>query len=252
MLPANDTEPMTMLKTLGNTSAKGGCTPNFSSSATATSAAAPPPTPLKRATICGMAVMRTMRAPTVPISVPITSPTAVISKPACVKWRSGTVAPSAITMPAAAVKLPLRAPLGELSCFRPRMNSTAAKRYASAITTVTARAFDERFGGQAAQMLGAAEHRSERAPPGLPAPWLRGGDEERSSQQRRWAAWAPKIRRRSLAGTVESFLGLGRSRCLRWLAALEHLEHAVGDHEPADDVGRGEGHRDQTEDDRHR
>ena len=133
MLPANDTEPMTMLKTLGNTSAKGGCTPNFSSSATATSAAAPPPTPLKRATICGMAVMRTMRAPTVPISVPITSPTAVISKPACVKWRSGTVAPSAITMPAAAVKLPLRAPLGELSCFRPRMNSAAAKRYARAM-----------------------------------------------------------------------------------------------------------------------
>src|SRR5439155_1422492 len=88
-----------------------------------------------------MAVMRTMRAPTVPISVPIMSPTAVISKPACVKWRSGTVAPSAITMPAAAVKLPLRAPLGELSCFRPRMNSAAARRYARAITTVTARAF---------------------------------------------------------------------------------------------------------------
>src|SRR5439155_23572459 len=177
MLPANDTEPMTMLKTLGNTSAKGGCTPNFSSSATATSAAAPPPTPLKRATICGMAVMRTMRAPTVPISMPIMSPTAVISKPACVKWRSGTVAPSAITMPAAAVKLPLRAPLGELSCFRPRMNSAAARRYARAIT-------------------------------------------------------------------VGSFFGR--------LPALEHLEHAVGDDETSDHVGRGEDDRDQAEHDGHR
>src|SRR5207245_8854990 len=93
-------------------------------------------------------------------------------------------------------------------------------------------------------MLGAAEHRSERAPPGLPAPWLRGGDEERSSQQRRWAAWAPKIRRRSLAGTVESFLGLGRSRCLRWLAALQHLERAVADCSPGGVAGGGEAERD--------
>ena len=31
-------------------------------------------------------------------------------------------------MPAAAVKLPLRALFGELSCLRPRMNSTAASR----------------------------------------------------------------------------------------------------------------------------
>ena len=48
------------------------------------------------------------------------------------------VAPSAISIPAAAVKLPLRALFGELSCFRPRMNSTAATRYASVMATVLA------------------------------------------------------------------------------------------------------------------
>ena len=119
---------MTMLKTLGNDSASGGCAPNRISSATATSAAAPPPTPLKRATICGIAVIRTIRAPTVPTMVPITIPIAVMTRPACVKCRSGTVAPSATTMPRAAMKLPLRAPFGELSCFRPTMKSTAASR----------------------------------------------------------------------------------------------------------------------------
>ena len=85
MLPANEMEPITMLNTLGKTSAKGGWTPNFKSSATATSAAAPPPTPLKRATICGIAVIRTMRAPTVPTMVPVTTPIATTTAPALVK-----------------------------------------------------------------------------------------------------------------------------------------------------------------------
>jgi len=48
---------------------------------------------------------------------------------------------------------------------------------------------------QAGQMLGAGEHRSERKPAGVPAPWLRGGYEKRRRQRRRWPAWAPKIRR---------------------------------------------------------
>jgi hypothetical protein len=47
-------------------------------------------------------------------------------------------------------------------------------------------------------MLGATEHRSERTPAWVPAPWLRGGDEKRRAQQRIWAAWAPKIRRGAL------------------------------------------------------
>ncbi len=38
------------------------------------SAAAPPPTPLKRATICGIAVIFTIRAPTSPTAPPTTMP----------------------------------------------------------------------------------------------------------------------------------------------------------------------------------
>jgi hypothetical protein len=40
-------------------------------SASAISATAPPPTPLNRATICGIAVIFTERAPTTPTTVPI-------------------------------------------------------------------------------------------------------------------------------------------------------------------------------------
>jgi len=56
------------------------------------------------------------------------TPTRMMTTPAVVKWRRGSVATRAITMPTAAVKLPLRALFGELSCFRPRMNKTAATR----------------------------------------------------------------------------------------------------------------------------
>ena len=47
------------------------------SSATAISAAAPPPTPLNSATICGIAVMRTRRAETAPIALPTATPPAI-------------------------------------------------------------------------------------------------------------------------------------------------------------------------------
>src|SRR4029077_15966287 len=59
----------------------------------------------------------------------------------------------------------------------------------------------------AAQMLGAAEHRSERIVLGSPRCGCGGGDEERRPQQRRWAAWTPKIRRGAPAGIARS---LGR------------------------------------------
>jgi len=58
----------------------------------------------------------------------MTSPIKMIVTPAVVKLSSGSVASRAITIPAAAVKLPLRAPLGELSCLSPRMKRTAATR----------------------------------------------------------------------------------------------------------------------------
>ena len=47
------------------------------SSASETSAAAPPPTPLKSATICGIAVIFTRRAATAPKPPPITIPSAI-------------------------------------------------------------------------------------------------------------------------------------------------------------------------------
>src|SRR5437588_2277300 len=56
----------------------------------------------------------------------------------------------------------------------------------------------ERFGAQVAQMLGAGEHRSERI--------RRCVSEERSPQRRRWAAWAPKIRRGAPAGIACSWI----------------------------------------------
>src|SRR3989454_4716742 len=83
----------------------------------------------------------------------------------------------------------------------------------------------ERFGAQVVQMLGAAEHRSERTPSGVPAPWLRGGDEERKpagvpmpKAWGQWAAWAPKIRRGPPAG-------IARSGFVPRLAREEGLAH---------------------------
>ena len=46
-------------------------------SAAAMRAAAPPPTPLKSATICGIAVIFTRRAETTPITVPTAMPTKI-------------------------------------------------------------------------------------------------------------------------------------------------------------------------------
>jgi len=70
----------------------------------------------------------TRRAEMAPRGAPTAMPRIVTIRPPDVKWSSGSVASRAITMPTAAVWLPWRAPFGELSCFRPRMNSTAAIR----------------------------------------------------------------------------------------------------------------------------
>src|SRR5712692_3080010 len=84
-------------------------------------------------------------------------------------------------------------------CSRP-MNSACAR--------VTAGNLGERFGDQVVQMLGAAEHRSERIRACV--------SEERRPQQRRWAAWAPKIRRGHPAGTRTSLVA--RLAWKQWLA----------------------------------
>ena len=66
----------------------------------AISATAPPPTPLNSATICGIAVIFTLRALGMPIAVPITRPT-TIRPQSPIRW-SISVATTAIAIPTAA------------------------------------------------------------------------------------------------------------------------------------------------------
>ncbi len=80
-------------------------------SESATSAAAPPPTPLKIATICGIAVMRTLRAPTRPTTLPITSPTTIRAQFSIPS--SSSVVAIATSIPAPPTQFPFRACLGE-------------------------------------------------------------------------------------------------------------------------------------------
>ena len=101
-------------------------------SARATTAAAPPPAPLKMATICGMAVIGTRRAPSTPTTAPIGIPTARIqalpsppdpSRKSVTKTHSTTR-----VIPAAAIWLPRRAVVGDERNFSPRMKVTAPTR----------------------------------------------------------------------------------------------------------------------------
>src|SRR6266850_5633539 len=77
---------------------------------------------------------------------------------------------------------------------RPTHTTTRTARTTSLGVRGTGGALGERFGGQVVQLLGAAEHRSARID--------RFVSEERRPQQRRWAAWAPKIRRGSPVGPL--------------------------------------------------
>ena len=73
MLPAKLSEPMMQLTMIAHVMY--GCAVPFATavrkSCAAISAAEPPPMPLKSATICGIAVMRTRRAETAPMTVPM-------------------------------------------------------------------------------------------------------------------------------------------------------------------------------------
>ena len=80
-------------------------------SASATSAAAPPPTPLNRATICGIAVIFTLRAPTRPTAAPIT-PAMTIRAQLPIP-SSSSVLTIARIIPTPPIQFPRRACLGE-------------------------------------------------------------------------------------------------------------------------------------------
>ena len=84
-------------------------------------ATAPPPTPLNSATICGIAVIRTLRAAGSPIAVPITSPSAInhgVLEPLSTCGVS-SVATTAIAIPTAAILLPRTAVRGPVSPLIP-------------------------------------------------------------------------------------------------------------------------------------
>ena len=96
------------------------------SSTRATMAAAPPPTPLNRATSWGIWVICTRYAPSAPIPTPTT-----MAMPIGSRWsRSPEISTVAVarTAPAAPIRLPRRAVLGEESPLSARTKQTAATR----------------------------------------------------------------------------------------------------------------------------
>ena len=75
--PENEIEPIRAERTVETIDSEARSPSETWNSASATSAAAPPPTPLNRATICGIAVIFTVRAPTTPTTAPIAPPAAI-------------------------------------------------------------------------------------------------------------------------------------------------------------------------------
>ena len=79
--PQNETEPMIAANRIGISWSSSGLPMPSSSvrrySTNEISATAPPPTPLNSATICGIAVIFTLRAAGTPTAVPIAMPTAI-------------------------------------------------------------------------------------------------------------------------------------------------------------------------------
>ena len=79
--PQNEIEPTIAAKRIGISCSSSGFPPVCSSASRYSTneirATAPPPTPLNSATICGIAVIFTLRAAGTPTAVPIAIPTAI-------------------------------------------------------------------------------------------------------------------------------------------------------------------------------
>ena len=95
-------------------------------SAAATTIAAPPPAPLKMATICGIAVIGTVRAPSTPATLPIAPATTTIHQLARIPSVVKKVHTITSAMPAAPSRFPVRAVRGEARNFSAKMNVTLA------------------------------------------------------------------------------------------------------------------------------
>ena len=122
--PQKEIEPMIAANRIGISSSAGRSPPAPRNSTTLISATAPPPTPLNSATICGIAVIFTLRAAGTPTATPIATPTTISSQsptPGC-----SSVANTAIAMPTAAIWLPRTAVRGPRSIRSPVMNIAKA------------------------------------------------------------------------------------------------------------------------------
>ena len=133
--PQNDTEPMIAANSDPTTSATVGACSGLNSekplvsmnSAQAISATVPPPTPLKRATNCGIAVILVFLAGGTPRITPSARPATIRTQLiAAVSRTLISVASTAIPMPAAAIQLPRTAVFGPVSPDNPRMKSPKA------------------------------------------------------------------------------------------------------------------------------
>ncbi len=98
----------------------------------ATRAAAPPPTALKSETSCGIAVMATRSASSRPTAPPMRKPptmmmSASVERPPSRSSRATKVTTTASVMPAAEMRLPVRAVAGLPMKCRPTTKPAAAR-----------------------------------------------------------------------------------------------------------------------------
>ena len=118
--PQKETDPMIAANRIGISASSSMSPPVSRNSTRLMSATAPPPTPLNSATICGIAVIFTLRAAGTPTAVPMTTPTTISGQSPM--RSSSSVAITAIAMPPAATWLPRTAVRGPRSMCRPMMN----------------------------------------------------------------------------------------------------------------------------------
>ena len=115
--PQKEIEPMIAANRIGISASSSRSPPDSRNSTNEISATAPPPTPLNSATICGIAVIFTLRALGMPTAVPIARPTTISTQSPTPGLSS--VAPTAIAMPTAAIWLPRTAVRGPRSMPQP-------------------------------------------------------------------------------------------------------------------------------------
>ena len=124
--PANEIEPMSAESATESASSQTSTPSSSWNSASAMSAAAPPPTPLNRATICGIAVIFTFRAPITPTTLPIAAAT-TISAQFVIPSTSSVVA-IATSIPTPPSQFPRRACFGDERKRSARTKQTIATR----------------------------------------------------------------------------------------------------------------------------